>query len=298
MTKSNREWTAQSRGGALGHRIFIKLIQWFGVNTAYVLLAFVAGYFIPFAPKATKSMWYYYREIHHYSKLKTIVSLYKHYFRFGQTLIDKIAVLSGKENNYRFEFSDEYASFISNDADGLVIIGAHMGSWEMGSSFFKEYKKKINIVMYDGEHAAVKNALSVTKQTLNYSIIPINEGGLEAMLKIKIALNNGEGVCFQGDRYLGEEHRLLLPFMGKMAYFPEGPFLLASKLRKPIIFYFAIRQGKTYKFNFTQASSQEKPGSKAYMYDIAKQYTQALEKQVKEHPNQWFNFYPFWEQNT
>ncbi len=61
----------------------------------------------------------------------------------------------------------------------------------------------------------------------------------------------GSMSAFQGDRYLNKEKLLTTSFMGKEAKFPMGPFLLASKLKVPVVFYFAMREAqRTYRFHF------------------------------------------------
>ena len=53
-----KDWDARSRGGAFGHRFFVFLIRKTGIRFAYLFLALVVVYFIPFAPKATRAIWY------------------------------------------------------------------------------------------------------------------------------------------------------------------------------------------------------------------------------------------------
>ena len=75
--------------------------------------------------------------------------------------------------------------------------------------------------------------------TRDYKIIPVNEENLTHVFRITEALERKEYVCVQGDRYLNKEKLRISPFMGKEAEFPMGPFLLASKMRVPVVFYFA-----------------------------------------------------------
>ena len=62
----------------------------------------------------------------------------------------------------------------------------------------------------------------------------MNEDSLTHVFRITEALDRREYVCFQGDRYLNKEKLLTTSFMGKEAKFPDGPFLLASKLKVPV----------------------------------------------------------------
>lgn len=98
--------------------------------------------------------------------------------------------------------------------------------------------------MFDAEHERIKEILEKNASTRDYKIIPVNEDNLTHVFRITEALERKEYVCFQGDRYLNKEKLLSSPFMGKEAEFPMGPFLLASKMRVPVVFYFAMREAK------------------------------------------------------
>ena len=47
-------------------------------------------------------------------------------------------------------------------------------------------------------------------------------------------------VAVQGDRALGTRGDVLIPFFGKPAPFPLGPFLLASAVRVPVVPAFCL----------------------------------------------------------
>lgn len=288
------QWEGKTRGGAWGYLFFIFIIKRFGISLAYFILKLVVIYFIPFAPKATRSIWFYARKILGLNIRKSIILLIKNYYRLGQTLIDKIAIGNGMESKYNFNL-ENYESFLDilNSDQGVIIIGAHIGNWEIGTPFFDEYGKKINIVMFDGEYQKIKDILNENSIRTDFKIIPIKDD-LSSIFAIKEAIDNKEYVCFQGDRYLNEERYVEHSFMGQTAHFPNGPFLLASKLRVPVVFYFAMReQKKAYRFHFTIANCVTER-KKATEQDILNEYTIALEDILKKYPEQWFNYYQFW----
>jgi predicted LPLAT superfamily acyltransferase len=291
-------WKGRSRGGSLGHRFFISLINKFGIKFSYFFLLFVVVHFIPFAPLATRSNWKYYRNIHHYNWFKTIKMLYVNYFRFGQVMIDKIAVRSGYENKYNYEF-ENYEAFLNvlDHSKGAILIGAHIGNWEIGGNFFGDYGKKINIVMYDAEYRKIKEIYEKNLNPVTHKIIPISEDNFEHIYQIKNALDNQEYVCFQGDRFIRDKTSKTIDFMGKPAKFPLGPFLLAGRFDVPVVFYFSMRnKGMKYKFKFTIAETNKMTKTRQRVDELLHLYVDALEKTVKEYPEQWFNYYPFWEE--
>ena len=289
-------WKGKTRGGTFGYMFFIYMIRCLGITAAYGFLSLVVLYFIPFAPKATASTWQYARNRLKYGRAKAAGLLLKNYYRLGQILIDKVAIGNGMADKYHFEF-ENYQAFLNvlNGNTGVIMIGAHVGNWEIGAPFFDEYGKKINIVMFDAEHERIKEILEKNASTRDYKIIPVNEDNLTHVFRITEALERKEYVCFQGDRYLNKEKLLSSPFMGKEAEFPMGPFLLASKMRVPVVFYFAMREAKkNYRFHFFIAEAVVHTKEKRAEQALLEQYTQTLEKIVRQYPEQWCNYYPFW----
>ncbi|MDR3132646.1 MAG: lysophospholipid acyltransferase family protein [Prevotellaceae bacterium] len=291
-----RLWQGKSRGGAFGYRFFIFLITHLGIKFAYFFLLFVAIHFIPFAPLATRWNWYYFRKIQRYGMLKTVGMLYLNYYRLGQSLIDKMAVRLGMQARYQYEF-ENYDAFLKllNGNTGVVLIGAHVGNWEIGGSFFGEYAKKIHIVMLDAEARKIKQVLEKNLDSFRHKIIPLSEQNLEHIYKIKEALDNKEYVCFQGDRRVSEKMSRTMDFFGKPAAFPEGPFYLAWKFKAPVAFYFSMREkGMKYRFKFFIAGAPPDSGETKPALALMQQYVRALESVLRQYPEQWFNYYKFW----
>lgn len=310
-------WKGKTRGGTFGYLFFIYLIRYLGITAAYTFLCFVVPYYIPFAPKATASIWFYARNILKYGRLRSVGLLFRNYYRLGQILIDKVAINGGLEKKYRFKFGN-YQEFLDilNSDQGVIMIGAHVGNWETGAPFFSDYGKKINIVIYDAEHRKIKEMLEKNGIEKEYKFIPVNKDNLEHVFKITEVLNQKEYVCFQGDRYVNSDRLLTCNFMGRPAQFPSGPFLLASRMKVPVVFYFAMREPKrTYHFHFCLNSSESSKGSEGSeaLHPVSpdskgkkkrpeqlllEQYVKALEDIVTQYPEQWFNYYPFWQQST
>ena len=291
--RAQKEWNGKSRGGRFGYQFFVHTIRLLGIRCAYFFLAFIVIYFIPFAPKATRAIWLYNRKRRGLGFLSSIKELYCHYYVFGQTLIDKIAMKGGLAHRYHYEF-DNYYRFLEilNSGKGVVMIGAHIGCWEAGAGFFGSYGKKINIVMLDAEHQQIKEVLKENaREVNNYNIIPLNQNIIDAMLQIKIALNNGEYICFNGDRYIVAGNTAEIDFLGSKAFFPRGLFQIAAKCRVPVVFYYSMREPNcTYRFIFEEPQLDCKITPEV----LLEQYSKSLEKIVTKYPRQWFNFYDFW----
>ena len=46
----------------------------------------------------------------------------------------------------------------------------------------------------------------------------------------------------RANRYLNKEKLLTGTLLGQKAPFPAGPFLLGSRMKVPVVFYFAMRE--------------------------------------------------------
>lgn len=289
-------WKGKTRGGTFGYLFFIGMIKYLGIRAAYGFLCLVVVYFIPFAPKATRSTWQYSRNILKYNVFRSIGMLFRNYYRLGQILIDRFAINSGMADKYRFEFGN-YKEFLDilDSEQGVIMIGAHVGNWETGAPFFDKYGKKINIVLYDAEHRRIKEMLDKNGTERDYKFIPVNDDNLAHVFKITEALDNKEYVCFQGDRYINSERTLQAAFMGREATFPAGPFILAARMKVPVVLYFAMREkGRKYHFHFILSAKPERTKDKRPEQQLLEEYAQALENILKQYPEQWFNYYDFW----
>lgn len=294
MSRKPDKWSGKSRGGYTGYMIFIFLIRRVGLRAAYVLLGFVVIYFIPFAPKGTAAIWDYYRRTLHKGRIKSALSLVKHYYRFGQTLIDRIAVENGLGKRFNYEFEEyEPALKLFDEGRGMVMISAHFGAPSIGAEFFGKYAERINLVMYDAEHRRVKEALDRFGQRLSVRVIPVGDDPLASILDIKAAIDRNECVSFMGDRFLEGHRTFEADFLGRRAQFPQGPYLLAERLAAPVLFYFATREPRrTYRFRFFVAEeSRTKKRDGQRCFDT---FLPLLEEEVTRRNAQWFNFYKFW----
>ncbi len=291
MTKTS-EWKGQSRGGAIGHRIFIFILKHLGLPPAYFILRFVAAYYLIFAPKATRNTYNYFKDIQKFSSWKAFRYVYKTYYRFGQTLLDKVVIFAGLPNKFTFFFDGEHhLREIVSRGKGAILISAHLGNWEIASHFLKKLNTPVNVVLFDGEREEIKKTLSRVMVKKKYNMIAVKPD-FSHLFQIHQALKNGEIICIHGDRYLKEfqSKTYTANFLGEKARFPVGPFQLASRLRIPYTFVFAIKETNThYHFYATAGKTKENPR------EILEDYIAGIEKVLLTAPEQWFNFYNFWE---
>ena len=223
--------------------------------------------------------------------------LYLNYFRFGQTLIDKVAVMAGIPTNFTFDFDGEnYLRDMVAQNKGGLLLSAHVGNWEAAGHLLKRMNTRINIVMYDGEDAQIKKYMSSVTGEKTFNIIFIKQNDISHIFKINEALSKGELVCMHADRFVHDNKTLSSNFLGEKANFPEGPYLLALKLKVPVAFVYAFKETSTHYRLFSTDLKYFSTANGDTSTSILNQYTASLEQMIKRYPEQWFNYYDFWKQ--
>ncbi len=290
-------WTGKSKGTPLGYRIFIGLIK-VDVRLAYMLLKPVSFFYLIFSNK--ESISYFYRERLNYGKLKSIVSIYKNYVFLGKVLIDKIAILSGQKDQYTFNFDgEEHLHHMVKDKKGGLLLGAHMGNWEVAGELLERVDSVINILMVEAEHEKLKDVLQEAIGDKKVNVIPIKDD-MSHIFSVIEAFKNKELVAMHGDRFVDGNQTIKIPFLGEMAEFPIGPMVLASKYSIPVTFVFSVKETNThYHFFATKGKVYPKERKPALRDESIKvmltDYVNQLQSKVEKYPLQWFNYHPFWE---
>lgn len=287
-------WQGKSSGTTVGYRIFISLIKRAGIGAAYFLLYFVSFYYFLFA-RSARFILYYLRQRLGFGPWKSRRFLYKNYYSFGQSLIDKIVVQSGIKNPLTFNFDGEQHlhDMVSMGKGGLLLSG-HIGNWEAAGHLLERLNTRINIVMFDGEHQKIKDYLNRVTGEKKANIIVI-KNDLSHIYAINEAFSNNELVCMHADRFVDGVKTIELDFLGETAKFPAGPFVLAAQFKVPVSFVFAMKESRYhYHFYATPIQQYDFRDKQSSMLLMAKDFATAMETQVRNYPEQWYNYYDFW----
>jgi predicted LPLAT superfamily acyltransferase len=294
-------WKGKTRGGLTGYKIFVAVLRYSGLSAAYFLLYFVAFYFFLFNQKSFITIFRFYRQKLGFGFFRSIAFVYRNYYSFGQVLLDKIAVMAGFDAKFDFTFEgEEHLLKMVEEKTGGLLISAHLGNFEMAGYMLERIKTNVNIIMYDAEHAKIKDYLSsITNR--NFKIIVLKEDNSH-IYEINKAFREKEIVCIHGDRFVKGSKTMAADFLGDIACFPTGPFYMAMKFNVPVSFVFAMKEKKkSYHFyaslpvHYEQQGIQKKRDQT--ILKIIDGYICEMEKTIRKYPTQWFNYYDFWEKN-
>jgi len=289
-------WQGKSRGNKSGYSIFVWVLRTLGVYPAYILLGFVSIYFFLFSYKSSKQTFFLFHHRLGYSWTGSLFKLYRNYYQFGQSLIDKVVVMSGMPNKFTYDFDGEIhlREMVSGGKGGLLL-SAHVGNWEIAGHLLKRLGTKINIVMFDGEHQQIKQYLTGVTGERNVNVIVI-KNDISHVYEISEALSRKELVCIHADRFVEGNKVRETKFLGADAKFPVGPFVLAATFKVPVSFVFAMKETNLhYHFFATSDRTDLSLGKDALTGKLLTEFAAEMENKVKKYPEQWYNFYNFWQ---
>lgn len=295
------KWSGKTRGGTFGYKFFILLIENSNQKVTYFFLRIVAFYFFLFV--RNKNIKFYFRDIHKLKGLAFQKALYRNYLMLGEVLVDKIAFLVKPRVHFTFDYEgEEYLHEMAAGGKGGMLIGAHMGNWELAGNLLDRIDSKVNVLMLDAEHQSIKALLESYKVLSKFEVILIRDD-FSHLIKIREALERNEFVVMHGDRYVDGNGVIELDFMAAKAKFPVGPLYMASKFAVPVSFVYTLKDRAThYHFYATKPEIFPYPASlKRRREDIrvmVEKYVSNLEFMVKRYPTQWFNYFPFWEDES
>ncbi|MGL4909108.1 MAG: lipid A biosynthesis (KDO)2-(lauroyl)-lipid IVA acyltransferase [Bacteroidales bacterium] len=288
---TEHKWQGKTSGGNFWLNALMFLMRNVSINLTYIILYLVIPFYMLFRQKGYKAIYCFFRKRFGYSPWKSLCNTYRNHYIFGQTLLDKFAVFAGKRNLFEFNI-EGYEHYIDaeNLEKGILFAGAHVGNFEILGYFLKANKKPINGIVFGGETAIIQTNRNNIFKEQKLTLIPINKKDLSHIFLLSAAAERGEIISVLCDRYMEGNKKINVDFLGTKANFPLGTFMIANRYELTVLVIFAIKESyKKYKviINKIEGTSAK---------ELAQKYTFLLEQMVKMHPNQWFNFYDFFDE--
>lgn len=229
----------------------------------------------------------------------TTRNVFRHHREFAITVVDRFWIWRGRYE--QFEIDSQGAEHILSRDRGALIVGAHVGSFDVMRVIVQEKKVPLSVVMHRG-NARRFNAIlkEFGGDGPEIGIVEIDDG-VSVGIELKKRVDRGELVALLADRSPpGAPTRTCrASFLGEDASLPAGPWILASVLGCEILFARAVRVARRrYSVTVSSLSPEFQP-SRAQRDDrasqLAQSYVRQLELVCRKTPYQWFNFFDFWD---
>lgn len=291
------EWAARPERS---NTAIIRFMVWLSLNLGRpfgrLILRGIAAYFLAFAPAARRASQHYLARA--LGRPATLGDLYRHFFAFSTSLHDRIYLLNDRDDLFEVELiGDRQVIEAAAEGSGVIIVGAHMGSFEVLRAMARKHARfDLAVVMYQDNARKFNDVLAAINPNAAQNIIPLAQ--LDSMLQVKARLDQGTSIGMLGDRAPNDEGRVLRNFLGSPAPFPLGSFRLAALLKKPVFFMTGLYLGgNRYRIHceaLADFSAVDRAGRAAAIEQALDNYVDCLERHCRQSPYNWFNFFDFW----
>ncbi|UXO67152.1 glycosyltransferase family 2 protein [Pantoea dispersa] len=310
--RQQAHWAATpERRGQWGLRFMLWLYQRAG-RLPFILLLWpvVAVYWISGrAARAASQQWLTrVQAVAHQQQiaLPQPLSSYRHFLRFGNSMLDKVASWRGDLQWGRdIDFAPDAEAVIrAAEGKGQLILASHLGDIEACRAMAKQVSGLvINALVFTDNAQRFRAVLESIAPQAGVNLLPVSDIGPDTAILLQQKLDAGEWVAIVGDRTAvqrqrgGERRVVWSEFMGQPAPFPQGPFVLAAALRCPVLLMFALRQQGKLRVHceaFADPLPLPRNGRQQALQAAVDRYAARLQHHALLAPLDWFNFYDFW----
>lgn len=295
------------RGSGLGLRMVFTAYRLLGERAARLLLYLIVSYFFLTSARARRASRDYLRRVavRAGKAAPSRRDSFRHLLAFAQSGLDKVAAWMGCIDSRRIDFPNRAAfEELRASGRGAVFIGSHLGNLEITRALATGSRlATINAVVYT-EHAQQFNRmLAATNADFDVNLLQVAHLGPETAIMLKDKIDNGELLVIVGDRTPPAENGRVcsVDFLGAPAPFAQGPFILASLLDCPVYLFFCLREDDGYRIHlepFAERIELPRRERQQRLQAYLQEYARRLETYCLRTPEQWFNFYDFWREET
>ena len=291
-----QEWAGTTYGNEWMHKWLIRMLRYIDVRILYL---FVALFIIPVCLVLNPSRgiaYRYFRQRIGYGRMKSAWKTYVNHCLFGQVVVDKFAMYAGKKFVVEIENYNEFIDRAARKEEGFVQLSAHIGNYEIAGYTLAVEGKRFNALVFAGEKASVMRNRSKMFTGTNISMIAI-QPDMSHLFEIDKALTDGGIVSMPADRINGSKKCIELDFLGAKAKFPLGPFSVATMRGLDVLAVNVMKDSLTsYKIYVTPLLYDKGATRQEQIKQLSEAYVAELEKRVRQYPEQWYNYFEFWQE--
>jgi predicted LPLAT superfamily acyltransferase len=292
-----------------GMRVLFWIFRLFGRWPFRAVLYPVVVWYMLTKPVARKASADYLRRIaafngsHH--RAPSVRAVLRHFSSFAESILDKMLLWGGlfKLDETILHGQQHLTDRIALGKGGLLIC-AHLGNLELCRILARQQPGlKLTVLVHTKHAQAFNRLLAQLDPASQLNLMQVTEISPATAVLLAEKVEQGEFVVIAGDRIpVSPDPRVAIaPFLGQVAAFPVGPYVLASLLRCPVYLIFSIRMGRISELHFEllrESIDLPRKNRNEVLGKLAADYAARLEYFCLCAPLQWFNFYDFWHLPT
>ena len=221
------------------------------------------------------------------------------FFEYGRSVIDVWRLRSEAfvPRVTSFEADRTVLASVQKNGRGFLLVTGHVGNWEMGAVTLRGHSLTPAVVGQPELDPDVEAMRLSLRKRLGVESIDIGSSAATAF-RVRAAVEGGHAVALLVDRAYPEDH-VLVPYFGRPTPFLRSPALLARFCGCEILpgFFLRNRDGSYFNVWGAPIASDSSLSPQEDACRIMSRVAADLERVVRAHPTQWFNFYRFWKES-
>ncbi|MBR5716449.1 MAG: acyltransferase [Bacteroidales bacterium] len=297
-SNTKTQWQGTTDGLPWMHRALVAVLGKVPIGVIYVFAAvFVVPFYLIGNRRGYLSQYHFFREAFGYGPFKAFRYVCLNHLRFAQVIIDRFAVYGGRRFRFAVEGLEAYNELAEGES-GFVQVFSHAGNYELAGYELRQPRKRLYALLFrDGSQTIMENRENVFSP--NGVQMVFVQPDMSHIFLLNNVVRDGDIASIPGDRMFGSTKSVECQFMGRQAQFPMGPFQLAVVREAPIVAIFVMKESWTQYRIFVRRlglSLQGQPAAKRqHTALLAQEFATCLETIVRRYPEQWFNYFDFWQ---
>ena len=181
---------------------------------------------------------------------------------------------------------------------GAILVSPHLGNWELGGLGLADLGYPVNVLTFrepDEKFNSERERLRIARG-IRFIYVDRDDASPLAIIEAVNALRRNEVLAILGDRD-GSSHTINIDFFGRPTNIPVGAAYLSLASGAPVIPVFVLLENGRY------ATIMEEPiffngGHGKHGSAIRSGMVKLLavfERYIRAYPDQWYNYYDFWD---
>jgi lauroyl/myristoyl acyltransferase len=219
----------------------------------------------------------------------------KVFIAFAYCISEALEYFSPRPKPLAFEEpQDDPIGRALGEGRGVVLVTCHFGNWDVAARTLARYGRPFNLVMAREVNETTAEYVRRARESAGVRVL-LSDSSVYGPFNMLRALRQNEIVALQLDRPLGGDGARAVEFFGAPALFQAGPIRLARLAGSPIFPVFVLRLGpRRYRVVLGSERRVARTASAEEMDRVLGGIAREFEGLVRQHPDQWFQFAPFW----
>jgi len=296
-SEADRWTTLPERGTPASLRVIAWIAVHVGRHVARLLLYPITSYFVMTAHAARRTSYEYLKRLCRDSPRWWHV--FRHFYCFAATILDRVYLLRCEFDRFAVTVhGKEILQRQIESGKGCILLGSHLGSFEaLRALGVMQRKFPLKVLMNTAHNENITRLFDALNPEIAGTVIAPDRS--DTLIRVKESLDDGYLVGMLGDRVFGAEKTTQCQFLGAPATFPVGPIVLAAMMHCPVVLFFGLyRGGNRYEIYFEHFADEivlDRDRRAEHIQLWTQRYAERLEHYARLAPDNWFNFYPFWD---